>query len=86
MHDINGRRLCKGDSVRVKDFSGRYFAGHISHTFPGAQTCNIQVAVPMLGTCGIQTCNSKDSELIVTAEGELPEARPIEKPVEPVPA
>lgn len=80
MHDKNGRELKKGDTVRLKDYTGKHLAGVITAAFPGSVTCNITVATPVFGGFTQGSYTAKESELIVTVDGELPEVREVAVP------
>lgn len=80
MHDKNGRRLFKGDLVRVRDYTGCYVVGQITAANAQSQSCNITIAVPIPGGVSSPSHTAKESELIVTRDGELPEAREVDVP------
>lgn len=78
MHDCNGRRLFRGDIVRVKDWTGHYVVGQITAANAQSQNCNITLAVAIAGGACTTSHTAKECELIVTRDGELPDTRLIE--------
>lgn len=77
MHDKNGRPLHRGDTVRAKIYEG-VIVGVIVRTQPGAVSCNIDLVHSRHGQMIQTLLTAKETELIATRDGEMPEARPIE--------
>ena len=75
MHYKNGREARDGDPVIAKTWNGQIIAGVLHSICPGAQTCNGQIAYPILGGCGA---------LSVTI-GEIFHAEDALKALEPAP-
>lgn len=69
-HDKNGTVIEAGDGVRFSGWDGKFRVGAIASVHPSAQTCNVTIAVPVLGGSEYPTINADMCE-VLTRNGAI---------------